>query len=128
MQLPPQQARPAPHAGFAPHWQAPSTQVSPAAQAGSQSGAPQTPALHTSPAPQALPQAPQLARSVWVSTQPAPQQLCPSEHAAPPAHSHSIVSTLQLSPAAQGGMQGSSTQAPSMQPCVAVQATPQPPQ
>ena len=84
--VPPQQLRPPVHAGLLPHMQVPSAQVSPVAHAGVQSGAPQTPALQTWPAPQTLPQLPQFAASVWVSAHPVPQQVFPPVQAAPPAH------------------------------------------
>jgi hypothetical protein len=81
-QKPLQQVCPTPHALPEPHLHSPTpvlglrTQFSPARQAGVHSTAVMhSPPMHSSPAPQVTPQAPQFASSLVVSRQRSPQQV-----------------------------------------------------
>ena len=90
MQAPPQQPVPAPQGSPPPHLHSPSTQVSPAAQAGVHSGSWHTPETQVSPASvsQATPQAPQCSVEVVSAAQVPPQQVSPAAQVSPVPHRH----------------------------------------
>jgi hypothetical protein len=99
----PQHAWPAAHAAPAPHWQTPSTQLSPVAHAGLHAGATQAPATHSSPVAQRVPHPPHAIASVCVSAQRASQQSVPVAHgsAAPQRHvptEHTLPRPSQTAP------------------------------
>jgi len=128
-QVPPQQVRPAPQGPLAPHMHDPATQLSPAAQAGSQGmSVVHVPSMHTSAPTQALPQTPQFASSALTSMQLSSQHASPAPHAAPAPHMQVVVSASQVSPIAHGGSQGGATQLPSSHTVPSSQARPQDPQ
>jgi len=85
-QLPPQQAWPVRHGGPAAHPQLPSMQVSPSRHAGAHEGATHTPATHSSPGSQAMPQAPQSIGERRRFAQRMPQQVSPSAHSGAEPH------------------------------------------
>ncbi len=112
-QLPPQQRCVPRHATPAPHRQTPATQLSPAAQAGSQgTSVVHVPAKQTSSPLQVTPHAPQFAESADVSRHAPSQQDCPVVHAAPAPHMQVRVVASQVSPSAHAGSQGGITHAP----------------
>jgi len=123
-QASPQQLAPEAQRPPAPHLQVDVvvSQVSPAAQAGTQGEAAQVPPSQTSPAAQAMPHAPQFAASFITSAQPESQQAEPGVQAGPPAQRHWPAShVLPRSPQARPqepqlfGSVGSAAQLPSQQ-------------
>lgn len=82
----PQHAVPALQPAPPPQRQAPPMHVSPGPQAGEQGVSMHVPAVHDWVAEHAMPQPPQLLRSVWTSMHASPQQRVPPVHGAPSPH------------------------------------------
>lgn len=126
----PQHAVPALQPPPPPQRQTPPMQVSPGPHAGEHGVSTHEPPVQVCDAAHAIPQPPQLLRSVCASTQAPPQQRVPPVHDAPSPHWQvfSGVPGVQVSPAAQVGVQTGVVHAPPTHAWPSPHAMPQPPQ